>query len=202
MTSTPLTYLILALTSVTSLYALYRDRGLIDRCAFRVDRILTYREDDRMLLSGFVHVDVMHLLFNMLTLYFFGPFMELTLGTLHFAVLYFGSELAANLLTLALKRSQPSYASVGASGAISGVVFAFCLYRPLAEILVFPIPFGIPAFLYAFGYLAYSMVAMGGLRGGIAHEAHIGGALGGVALTMIMDPQVVALFLNHFSEFN
>lgn len=198
--ATPLTIILLILNIAASVYALRYDRGLIERCSLNVGRVLDHREDDRILLSGFFHADGGHLLFNMLTLFFFGPEMERTLGTLHFLVLYFGSELAASLLTLYVQRKNKAYSSIGASGAISGVITAFCILYPTSKIYLFFIPIGIPAIIYAPAYIAYSMYAMSnkGFGGRVAHEAHLGGAIAGVVLLLLLYPDAIHTFFSHF----
>jgi membrane associated rhomboid family serine protease len=155
-----------------------------------------------------VHASGTHLAFNMITFYFFGPLLEGILGIGAFLLLYFGSELAAHALTFAAHRDDPNYSAVGASGAISGVVFAFCVFFPLRNLyLFFALP--IPAVLFAFGYVFGSIYAMGGdSRGGargsvgdwIAHEAHVGGALAGVVLTILLEPRSVQVFLESFRQ--
>jgi membrane associated rhomboid family serine protease len=111
-----------------------------------------------------------------------------------------GCELAANLLTLALKRGIRTYRSLGASGAISGVVLSFCLFEPMAKIFIMFIPVGVPAFLYAIFYILYSTYAMrDDLRGSIAHEAHLGGAIAGIVLTLILRPDALGMFLSNFT---
>lgn len=195
---TPATLLLLLVNVLVSGYALYFDQGIIDRFSFRPSRILKEREYHRLITAGFVHAGLWHLAFNMITLYFFGPFMELILGTGSFLVLYFGAELAAHGLSLVLHRTNPSYAAVGASGAISGVLFGFCLFRPFQTLYVFFIP--LPAIVFAVGYVVLSIYAMrqgreGGMTGGIAHEAHLGGALGGLLLTILLEPRAISVFL-------
>ncbi|MEX0748047.1 MAG: rhomboid family intramembrane serine protease, partial [Rhodothermales bacterium] len=118
-----------------------------------------------------------------------------------FLILYFGSELAAHGLSLFLHRDRADYAAVGASGAVSGVLFGFCLFEPFEKIYIFFIPIGIPAILFAVLYVLVSMYAMrhaqeGGMTGGIAHEAHLGGAVGGLLLTILLEPRSLELFLN------
>lgn len=194
---TPATLLLLLVNVLVSGYALFGDQGLIDRLSFRPQRILREREYYRLITAGFVHVGLWHLAFNMITLYFFGPFMERILGTVSFVILYFGSELAAHGLSLFLHRNNPSYAAIGASGAISGVLFGFCLFQPFTTIFIYFIP--APAILFAVGYVALSIFAMrgreSGMTGGIAHEAHLGGALGGLLITVLLEPRVIPHFL-------
>ena len=199
LTQTPITLTLLIVNVVASLYVLYRKPQLLGHLAFRPERILRHGEIHRLITAGFVHVDGTHLLVNMLTLYFFGPWLEVALGPLGYLILYFGSELAAHGLSLAIQRGNARYSAVGASGAITGVLFAFCLYAPFQMLyLFFAIP--IPAILFAVGFVAISMIAMKNRRanqvGGLAHEAHLGGALGGVVLTILLDPAALPGFLN------
>lgn len=197
--ATPVTLLLLVVNVLVSLYALYVDPALVDRLAFKPRAILKEGAYYRLLTGGFVHAGLGHLFFNMFTLYFFGPYMEATLGSGAFFLLYLGAELAAHGLTLALHRDNPHYAAVGASGAVSGVIFAFCLFEPLAPLYLMFIPIGIPAVLFAVIYVVGSIYAMRGAErgvgGGIAHEAHLGGALGGVLLTILIEPSAPLIFL-------
>ena len=196
---TPATLILLLVNVLVSVYALYFDDSLIERLSFRPTQILRGKQFHRLITAGFVHVGLWHLAFNMITLYFFGPYMERILGTGAFIVLYFGSELAAHGLSLVLHRDNANYAAIGASGAISGVLFGFALVEPFRTIYIYFIP--APAIVFAVGYVLLSVYAMrqsreGGITGGIAHEAHLGGALGGVLLTILLEPRVLPHFLN------
>jgi len=202
----PITLALLLLNVGISGYALGVDPSLIDELSFRPHRIENRGEYHRFLTAGFVHAGGAHLAFNMITLYFFGPLLETGmgmrgfegLGAGAFLVLYFGSEMTAHALTFLAHRTDPHYAAVGASGAISGVLFGFCLYAPLAMLgvmLIIPMP----AILFAGLYVVVSVYAIGRRQrgpGGIAHEAHLGGALGGVLLTILLDyPRPITAFL-------
>lgn len=201
-TETPITLFLLIANVLVSGYALNSDLSLIDRLGFQPVRIREQREYYRFITAGFVHANLAHLAFNMITLYFFGPLLEYILGPIAFILLYFGSELAAHALTYWHQRDNDFYNAVGASGAISGVVFAYCLFFPFQKLyLFFALP--IPAILFAVGYVAGSIYAMKAARergqvGGIAHEAHLGGALGGIIVTIALRPEVVQIFLGHF----
>lgn len=204
---TPVTVILLVINVMVSGYALAIDRSLIDQYAFRPDRILRHGEYQRLITAGFVHVGIGHLAFNMITLYFFGPLLEIMMGSGLFLVLYFGSELAAHGLSLMLHSEDPHYSAIGASGAVSGVVFSFCLFRPLAMLGVFfVIP--MPAVVFAILYVVGSVYAMqqrdergaGGVGGGIAHEAHLGGAMGGLLLTIILEPRALPTFLREIGS--
>ena len=176
--------------------------GQFDRLAFNIERVRYHKEYYRLLTSGFLHVDIFHFLFNMITLYFFGPRLELMLGSVGFAILYFGALLGGAFLSLYLKWQQPDYSAVGASGAVSGVVLAFCLFWPLAKIYIFFIPIGIPAFVFAGLFIIISLYFMD--RPGaqqqslIAHEAHLGGAITGLLIALLLEPRALELFLRNF----
>jgi membrane associated rhomboid family serine protease len=131
----------------------------------------------------------------MVTLFFFGPVIEQILGPIGYLVVYVGSDLAANALTYWRHRNNPSYSAVGASGAVSGVLFSFCLFFPLEKIYIF---FAIPmwAIVFAVVYIVGSVYAAGQGGGRVAHEAHIGGALGGLALTLLLFPEAIQIFLS------
>ncbi len=184
----------LVLNVAIGAYTLLVNPELIDRWAFKPFRVVREREWSRWLTAGFVHVSGMHLAFNMITLYFFGPYVEGVLGPWRFLIVYLGSELAANALTFWKHRDAPQYSAVGASGAISGVLFAFCLFEPFAMLgIMFIIP--MPAILFAVLYVVLSIYASKREIGRVAHEAHLGGALGGLALTILMYPAAVTIFL-------
>ena len=195
----PATFALIAISIIVSGYAFTIDRNLNKRLDLDVGRVLGRKEYYRLITSGFVHGDPIHLLFNMVTLYFFGRYVEQVLGTVPFLVLYFGSELTANGLTLWLKRGQRGYSSLGASGAVCGVMLSFCLFEPFQKIFIMPIPIGIPAFIYAICYIGYSSFQMReGVRDGIAHEAHLGGSLAGIVITLLFYPSALQVFLAHF----
>ncbi len=191
---TPVTLVLLVLNVLVAVYTFFVDPSLLDRWAFKPYRFVREREYGRMLTAGFVHVGLAHLAFNMITLYFFGPLIEGLLGPARFLAVYVGSEIAANALTLARHKDDPGYSAAGASGAISGVLFSFCLFAPLELIYIFfAIP--MPAILFAVLYVAASVYASQQGGGRIAHEAHLGGALGGLVLTVLVYPDALPIFL-------
>jgi len=193
LSTAPATFALLVVNVAVSLYALFVSPALAEAWALRPYAIVHGKEYQRLFTGSFIHAGLGHLLFNMVTLYFFGPTLEDQLGTGRFLVLYFGAELASSLFTVWRRKADASYAAVGASGAISGLVFAFCLFAPFARLYVFfAIP--MPAILFALVYTAGSIYAMRQSEarqgGGIAHEAHLGGAIGGVVLTLLLYPAV------------
>lgn len=192
---TPITVTLLAVNGLIGAYTLLRDPSLIGRLAFRPYGFVHQREYYRLFTAGFVHVGGAHLFVNMLTLFFFGPTVETLLGPGRFLAIYFGSELVANLATLIRYRNEPGYSAVGASGAISGVLFAYCLFFPWNLLyLFFALP--IPAIVFAVLYVAFSIYAARQGGGRVAHEAHLGGAIGGVLITLLVYPASLSIFLS------
>lgn len=144
-------------------------------------------EQIRMLTSGFLHVDWMHFGFNMLTLYFFAPVVIQNFGEWSFLSIYFGSMLAGSLLTLYLHKEDYYYHAVGASGAVTGIIYAsILLYPDMTLYLFFAIP--IPGYVFGIGYLLYSIYGMKAKNDNIGHTAHFGGAIGGYVITLMKEP--------------
>ena len=143
----------------------------------------------RILTSAFIHADLTHLLFNLITFYSFAFTLERVIGTWPFVVLYLCGLLASNIGTCIKHRNEPDYASLGASGAISAVLFASIVYFPGSKLFIVPIPIPIPAPLFAVAYLAYSYYSARNSPGRINHDAHIAGALTGLAFVAVTDPQ-------------
>ncbi len=187
--------LIMALTIGLSLLGLFRSPRIIDMCLFRPYYFLRKKQYDTMILSGFVHADVGHLLFNMFTFYFFAFPMERFLGTVPFVILYFFGLIISHTCTWYKHRNNAGYASLGASGAISAVLFAYISYFPTSTLMIIPIPVPIPAFLFAIGYVGYSYWASIQNKGRINHDAHLCGAISGLAFVAITDPGAFARLL-------
>ena len=160
--------------------------SFLDKYKFQVGRVLG-KEKIRMLTSGFLHVDWMHLGFNMYALYIFGDIVARVLGIPSFLIIYFGSLLAGNLYTLQYHKNEPYYSAVGASGAVSGIVYSSILLFPDMQLLLFfAIP--IPGYVFGVGYLLYSIYGMKKQVGNIGHAAHLGGTIGGFVFTLLLNP--------------
>ncbi len=159
-----------------------------DKYIFSTGKILYNKEYFRLITSGFLHANYGHLIFNMLTFYFFAPSVLNQTGVIGFLLLYFGSLLGGNLLSLYLKKDQPHYLALGASGAVSGVLYAFILLSPLSKIFIFFIPIGIPAWLFGIIFIGISMFGMHRQASNIGHEAHLGGAITGLLIFIALRP--------------
>ena len=143
-------------------------------------------EQLRIITSGFLHVDFQHLLFNMLTLYFFAPYVIYNLNVLYFLYIYFGSLITGNLLTFYFHKNEYSYRAVGASGAVTGVIFSAILLEPNLYMYGF-----IPGYVFGFAYMLFSIYGIKAKRDNIGHVAHFGGAIGGYIITLSKTPQLI-----------
>ncbi len=188
----PITSALIAANIVASLIA-FAVPDFFEQNLFRVAPILKKGEWHRVITSAFLHVNSTHLLMNMFVLYMFGPILESVLGVGGYLLVYFASLLGASFWMLADKRSEPDYSAVGASGAVSGVVLAFCLFQPFRMLyLFFLVP--MPAVVFGIGYIALSFWLSRRESTMIAHGAHLGGALAGLAATLLVYPEVIGIF--------
>jgi membrane associated rhomboid family serine protease len=184
--TTPGTLLILGAILVMSALALWVAPAILERNLLRPYSLLRKKQYETIITSGFIHGDFAHLLFNALTFYFFAPDLERRIGTSRFVCLYFIGLILSSLGTVYKQRNNPDYAALGASGAILAVLFAYIVYFPKATILLYyAIP--VPAVLFAFGYVAYSIWASKHKRDNINHDAHLDGALTGLIFVGLTD---------------
>jgi membrane associated rhomboid family serine protease len=196
-----ITLIILAVTCVVSFMALNNGK-LMDDLLLWPPAIQRSREYYRLVTYGLVHADFGHLLFNMLTLFFFGRVMEsfftARLGTLGFLLFYMGGLVVSILPTYLKNRTNAAYRSLGASGAVSAVLFAFVLLAPWSRIYVFVVP--LPAIIYALLYTAYSIYMDKRGQDNVNHSAHLWGAAYGVAFTLLIEPRTLSHFLYALSH--
>lgn len=190
--SAPATLALIVANIAASLYAFFVDRNFVNQFAFNVGAVVRKEQHYRVVTSSFLHVGMLHLFVNMLTLFFFGPTVEGLLGKLGFLVVYFGAVIASGIVTALVHKRNPEYSSIGASDGVSGVVLSFCVFFPLAPIYLFFIPIPIPAILYGVLFMLISARLMGRPNARIAHEGHLGGALAGVVLTLLMRPDALS----------
>lgn len=179
----------------------FNNPRLLDRLILWPPAIERQRQYDRLLTHGFIHADFQHLLFNMLTLFFFGRPVESEfaghgLGALVFLGFYLSAIVVAILPSYMRHRGDARYRSLGASGAVSAVMFSFILFSPWSKIYLFIFPVGVPAVVYAVCYVAYSIWM--DRRGGdnVNHSAHLVGGAYGVAFTLLAMPDALNEFLS------
>jgi membrane associated rhomboid family serine protease len=168
----------------------FKDYAFFERYKFNISAIRGGQKD-RMLTSGFLHVDGSHLLLNMFTLYFFAHVVIQWLGPVKFLIIYLISLLAGSFLALSFHKKEPYYSAVGASGAVTGVLYAAILLQPDMRLALMFIPIPLPAYILGIGYLMYSIYGMKKRLGNIGHTAHFGGAVGGYITTLIFVPSIV-----------
>ncbi|QNK02367.1 rhomboid family intramembrane serine protease [Dyella telluris] len=195
------TLIIIAITAVVSFMA-FNNARLMNDLILWPPAITRSREYHRLVTYGVVHADFGHLLFNMITLYFFGRVMEgffaAKLGVMGFALFYIVALVVSILPTYLKNRSNPNYRSLGASGAVSAVLFSFILLAPWSRIVVFVIP--MPAIIYAVLYVVYSIYMDRRGQGNVNHSAHLWGAAFGVIFTLAIRPEVFLHFLSELSN--
>jgi membrane associated rhomboid family serine protease len=181
--------IIIAATAIFSYYG-WQNPLIFEKYKFNVGAILKNKEYVRLVSAGFLHADPTHLIFNMLTLYFFGPIVLQVFGPVGFILVYFGSIVLGNAFSLYLYKNQSWYSAIGASGGVSGILFAAIGMIPDLGIRFFFIPIDIPGYLFGFGYFAYSVYAMLNPRANdnIGHAAHLGGAAFGLVYAVLLEP--------------
>ena len=188
MTDTGVIGLILIIANFAFSYKGFTNEIFFDRYKFEVDKVLIYKDYKRLVTSGFLHVSWIHLIFNMISLYAFSGLVESYFGGLKFLIIYFASLVGGNLLTLFVHRNRGDYNSVGASGAVCGIIFATIALFPGMGIGFFLLPFSIPGWLYGILYVLFSIYGIKSKKDNIGHEAHLGGALIGMAVALMMVP--------------
>ena len=185
--------LILIVANALFSYKGFNDMPFFNKFKFQVGAIKQHKEYVRILSSGFLHVDPAHLIFNMLTLYFFADGVIYSVGIIPFLIIYFVGLLAGGLFALFYHKDQLYYSAVGASGAVMSVIYAAILLYPEMKLSFILLPFiDIPGYVFGLGYLLYSIYGMKKGIGSIGHSAHLGGAIGGYALTLILAPEVLS----------
>ena len=170
----------------------FNDLRFFERYKFSIGAIQAGQKD-RMFTSGFLHVDFAHLFLNMFTLYFFANVVISWFGPVKFLIIYIISLVAGSLLALFFHRDEPFYSAVGASGAVTGILYSAILLQPDMKLILMFIPIPIPAYILGIGYMLYSIYGMKNRLGNIGHTAHFGGAVGGYVITLIFKPE---LFVN------
>lgn len=196
------TLIIIAITAIVSVIA-FGNRQLFRRLAFNAYDIKHFKNHYRFVSYALIHADWMHLIVNMFVLYSFGRIVETYYlyyfgmkGIVYFLTLYIGATALSTLAAFGKYKEDYSYTAVGASGAVSAVVFASILFDPLSKLYIIPIPFGIPAIIFGVLYLIYSWYMSKRNVDNIGHDAHFWGALFGFLFTLALKPAIFTMFLD------
>ncbi len=193
------TIIIIIITALLSITAFYK-QGEMEKMLFWPAVIYEKKQYYRFITGGFIHADWMHLAFNMITLYYFGRIAEqvfqMNLGKGYYIALYLLAMIAADLPTYFKNKENYQYRALGASGAVSGVLFSSILYAPWSKIYIFFIPIGIPAFIFGALFLIFCAYMSKRGQGNVNHNAHLWGAIFGIIYTIIVLPEIVPHFIN------
>ena len=181
--------IIIAVTCLFS-YKGMNDLAFFRKFEFHIGSIRA-GEHIRMISSGFLHADLGHLFFNLFTLYMFAPVVSSYFGDFSFLLIYMASLVFGSLLTLLMHKNDYSYRAIGASGAVTGILYSAILIDPSMSLYLFFIPIPIPAYLFGIGYLLYSIYGIKSKSDNIGHTAHFGGAIGGYIFTIVKEPSML-----------
>lgn len=203
-----ITILIIAITTLVSIVA-FNNRQIFRRLAFNAYDIKHFKNSYRFLSYALLHADWIHLLINMLVLYSFGRIVEAyygfyfgAKGMLYYILLYVGSTAISTLPSYGKYKDNYSYTAVGASGAVSAVLFASIVFLPLGKITIFPLPIGIPAIVFGPLFLIYSAYMSKKNIDNVGHDVHFWGAVFGFVFTIVLKPALlVNLYNTIFSAF-
>lgn len=196
--SSSITFYLIVINAVVSLAGLYINPRIIELGYLKPTRVVRENTWYELLTSGFLHANLGHLFVNMFTLYFFGSVMERVLGPEYFLGLYLTGLIVSGIPSVIKFKDNENYATLGASGAVGAVLFAFIFLFPLENIYLMFIPIPIPAFVFAILYLLYSMYESKQARGKINHEAHLAGAIWGMVYLVIFVPNTIDHVLTIF----
>jgi membrane associated rhomboid family serine protease len=197
MTDVGIIGLILIIANIGFSYKGFTNHAFFDGYKFEVDRILISKDYKRLITSGFLHVSWLHLIFNIIGLLAFSKTIEAHLGGLNFLIIYFLSLIGGNLLSLFIHRNHGDYNAVGASGSVCGLIFASIALFPGIGIGFFMLPISIPGWLFGLLYTLFSIYGIRSKNENVGHDAHLGGALVGMVVALIMQPS--ALLTNYLT---
>ena len=192
----PATFALIGINGLISLYA-FSSPAFMAAHILHIGALVRYRQYYRLLSSGFVHAGLLHLAVNLFVLASFGPVVETIIGPVRLLIVYVAALIGGSYWTFLHNRMNADYKAVGASGAISGIVLSVCVFFPLSVVSVFFIP--MPAIVFAVLFLLGSAILAQRENRIIGHEAHLGGAVSGLAATVIVEPDAVGLFLDQMA---
>ena len=182
--------LLLIAFNVLMSYKGFSNIGFFERYKFSISA-LNQKQYFRLVSSGFLHVDSAHLVFNMFALYMFGDYVIQNTGVYLFVLIYMFSLLAGNIFTYINHKKEPSYSAVGASGAVSGIVYSSILLFPQMQLVLILFPIPMPGYVFGILYLFYTLFGIKSRNDNIGHTAHFGGAIAGFAITIIIFPKLI-----------
>lgn len=188
MTEIKIAGIIIIVLNIIISYKGFNSRSFFEKYKFEINKILINKDYLRLLSSAFLHANWNHLIFNMLSLYFFSIILEQHVGIFFFLIIYFSSLIGGKLLVILIHKNHENYSSVGASGAVCGVIFASIALFPGLDIGFFFIPISIPSWIYGILFVVYSIYGIKSKKDNIGHEAHLGGALIGLIVAIVLVP--------------
>ncbi|WP_018615350.1 rhomboid family protein [Segetibacter koreensis] len=183
--------LFLIITNFLFSYRGFKDHSFFLKYNFEVEQLLVYKDYKRFFTSGFLHVGWMHLIFNMLALYLLSPTVEAYLGSAEYILIYVAGLLGGNLFSLLIHKHDSTYSSVGASGAVFSIIFSSIALFPGMRIGLFFLPISLPGWLFGLGYVIFSIYGIRSRSDNIGHDAHLGGGLTGMLVTILLHPSVL-----------
>nr|WP_294876426.1 rhomboid family intramembrane serine protease [uncultured Pedobacter sp.] len=192
---TPVASIIFVFTIITSIYA-FNDPGLFGKFMLHPYSVSRKHKVYTLVTSGLIHADWMHLIFNMMTFFFFAFQLEAMIGSWQFGVVYFMGLILSDIPSVIKHKNDMWYNSLGASGAISAVLFSYILFQPFSSMIIFPLPIPIWAIIFGPLYLLYCVYASRQSRDNINHDAHFFGALAGLIVTVLIVPGAIPHFLS------
>ncbi len=193
---TPIALIIFIATIGFGFYTLLSNQKMLQKMMLHPFSLVRNNKWYQLITSGFVHADLTHLMFNMLSYYFFAFNLEMSIGSLNFLIIYFSALILSDISTVIRNKNNPEYYALGASGAVSAVIFASILVYPSSKIALLFIPFGIPAPIFGILYLVYCYYASKRTGDLINHEAHFWGAVSGIVVLILLIPEILPYFIN------
>jgi membrane associated rhomboid family serine protease len=172
-------------------YRGFKDQFFFSKYEFEVEKVMIYKDYKRIVTSGFIHINWMHLIFNMIALYFFSASLEAYVGPIEFLLIYLVGIVGGNMLGLLVHKNNSSYTSVGASGAVFSVMFSSIALFPGMQLGLFFLPISFPGWLFGLAYVLLSIYGIRSRNSNIGHDAHLGGALAGMLVALILHPSAL-----------
>lgn len=186
-------WILIIVTVIISIQG-WNDYNFFERYKFKIINIVKYKQYDRLLISSFLHANWSHLLFNLITFYYFSKNLIQEFSTEIFLLIYFGSTLIGNIFSLFFNKKNFEYSAVGSSGGVSGIIYSSIALSPHIELFIFPIPIPIPGWIFAIIYMYYSLFGMKYQWSNISHSAHLGGAIFGLFITLLFKPEIIYIY--------